>query len=156
MGSTMSQAICSNCGKIWPSGQTACSCGGTARTYNQTVDIKSSSNVQVFWALSQTAWEKNWPLIVVFVTIQFFLAIVSYWTSGWISVGWSIFGSIVSTALGLLIVVKVVTKTRGAVISALVSCCGLLLATTRTPPRSPVWTIVCVAHSPQARWPDCR
>jgi hypothetical protein len=109
----MSQLICSNCKKAWPSGQTVCSCGGTAKTHNQTVEINVNSNVQVFWTLSRTAWEKNWPLIAVFVTMQFVFAIVSYSTSGWISVGWSIFGSLVSTILGLFIVVKVITKTSG-------------------------------------------
>jgi hypothetical protein len=113
MGITMDQTFCSKCKKPWLSGQTVCSCGGTAKTYNQTVAINSSTNVQVFWTLSQTAWEKNWPLIVVYAAIQFAFAAASYWTSGWSSVGWSIFGSLVSTALGLFIVVKVLTKTRG-------------------------------------------
>jgi hypothetical protein len=109
----MSDVFCSNCKKPWPSGQTECSCGSTARTYNQTVEVNVTSNVQVFWTLSRTAWEKNWPLIAIFITVQFVFAVVSYWTSGWISVGWSIFGSLVSTILGLFIVVKVITRTSG-------------------------------------------
>jgi hypothetical protein len=111
MAGMTNQLICSNCKSAWPAGQTECFCGRTTKTANQSVEIHVKSSVQVFWTLNQIVWEKNWKLIVVFVVLQFVLAVVSYWTSGWISVGWSIFGSLASTIMALFIVAKVVTKT---------------------------------------------
>lgn len=109
----MSEAICSDCKKPWPSGQTVCSCGGTARTFQQTVNIESSSSVTVSWIATRTIWEKNWPLIGAYILLQLVLAAISYWPSGAMSVAFSLFGSLLSTVLGLFIVAKIVTKTRG-------------------------------------------
>ena len=109
----MTQAICSQCDKYWPEGQTVCSCGGTARTVQKGIKVQTGSVVQVFTSLIHKAvWEKNWPLIFLYAILQLILATVSYWTNAWHSVGWSVFGSIISTVLGLFIVTKIVREER--------------------------------------------
>jgi hypothetical protein len=75
--------------------------------------LKGESGVRViFTEIVHTVWEKNWPWIVAYLITQLVLATVSYWTNAWISVGWSIFGSAVSTFIGLFIAYKVITRTK--------------------------------------------
>lgn len=105
----MTEAICSKCEKPWPSGQTTCVCGGTARTFQQPVNIESNTTVEVSRSLMRTIWDKNWPLIVLYGLLQLGLAYFSYYTNGVVSVALSLGGSIVSTVLGLFIVQKIVT-----------------------------------------------
>lgn len=109
----MNHVTCTDCGKPWPLGQVTCSCGGTKKTHHAALAIEARSNVEASWTLSRVAWEKNWPLIALYLLLQIGLAGGSFWTSGWLSVGYSVFGSLISTILGLFIVVKTITKTSG-------------------------------------------
>ena len=91
----MDKVICSNCKKEWPLGQTACSCGGTAKTHivpeSEGILFKGHSSLSVaFTEVVRTVWEKNWPLIIAYVILQLILAAISYFTNAWVSVGWSL------------------------------------------------------------------
>jgi hypothetical protein len=106
------EASCSTCGAPRPSDQARCPvCGDTHRTYQIASHIQLSTNVIVLTTIVQTVWKWSWRLVVFYAAIQFLWAVVSFWTNGWISVGWSVAGSVVSTVVGFFIVEKVITKT---------------------------------------------
>jgi hypothetical protein len=109
----MDDIVCEKCGAPWPAGQIRCECGGTARQQFGSALFKGKGNFQATANLLSTVstiWEKNWPVIISYLLVQFLFAAVSYWTSGWFSVGWSFLGSVISTVLGLFIITKVITK----------------------------------------------
>jgi hypothetical protein len=106
----MVQAVCSTCGAPWPDGQTRCACGNTSKTFQKEFKFELRPSFQVFKTVTRTVWAKNWFLIVIYGLWQVAVAVVSFWTSTCISVGWSVIGSLISTLLGLFIVVKVINS----------------------------------------------
>jgi hypothetical protein len=69
-------------------------------------------NVSVILTTTRTVWEAHWPLIATYIVFQIVAAIGSYWPSGFISVLYSLLVAIISTAIGLFIIQKVVTVTK--------------------------------------------
>ena len=90
-------------------GQTTCACGGTSETFQKPIEFRIGVSVQLLKSVTTTVWEKHWRWIFVYAFVQIVIAVVSYWTSNWISVAWSIVGGLASTGIGFFIVMKAVT-----------------------------------------------
>jgi hypothetical protein len=96
------------CGAPWPTGQVTCAaCGGTAKRLLARGKFEGEGNAQVKpTTVLRRFWGKNWYLVIVYVVLQLIFAAVSYWTSEFISVGWSLVGSVISTTVGFYMIVR--------------------------------------------------
>jgi len=82
------EAICSNCGAPWPTGQTKCTCGGINKTFQKTVPIEPPISVSLLTTATTTVVKYYPGWIVIYFLVQMVFAAGSYWTtSPWLSVG---------------------------------------------------------------------
>jgi hypothetical protein len=86
----MDDIVCATCGAPWPAGQVKCECGGTVTARRKFAGAHFKGEA-------------------IYVVLQVILAAVAYWTDEWRAVGLSVFGSVTSTVIGLVMITKVIT-----------------------------------------------